>query len=194
MTNVGSWAVVFLVQSVIARRGPIVKFLCKKELAYVPLFGLICSAFDFPILQRQARCHQSESERRQSDRRRVRDACETIFPSPAAMLSFAAGTRFSEAKHGSLKSQFRNLLPPRPGGFPAIVAGLEPLNPRVVDVTLVYPQTANFLRFLGGVVDEIQIVANLFTMGTVVDQGIEGWLEDRWTDKDLVLDSQSKHR
>ncbi|MCY4096488.1 MAG: acetyltransferase [Gammaproteobacteria bacterium] len=194
IANHRSWADVFLLQSAIARRGPIVKFLCKKELAYVPLFGLICLAFDFPILQRRARGHQTESERRNSDRQRVRDACETVYRSPAAMLSFAEGTRFSEEKHRSLRSQYRYLLPPRPGGFSAILAALEPLDPRVVDVTIVYPHTSNFWRFLGGNVGEIQIVAKLFSISEVVDQGVGSWLEDRWIEKDLVLEGQSDRR
>ena len=194
IANHRSWTDVFIVQSVIARRGPIVKFLCKKELTYVPLFGLISLAFDFPILQRRARGHQTESERRFSDLQRVRDACETIFRSPAAMLSFAEGTRFSESKHRSLKSQYRNLLPPRAGGFSAILMALEPLNPRIVDMTIVYPPAVNFWRFLGGNVCEIQIVASPFTMSAVLGQGIESWLEDRWTEKDLVLDRQIEPR
>ncbi|MCY3859129.1 MAG: acetyltransferase [Gammaproteobacteria bacterium] len=190
IANHRSWTDVFLVQSVIARRGPIVKFLCKKELAYIPLFGLICLAFDFPILQRRARGHQSESERRTSDRQRVRDACKTVYRSPAAMLSFAEGTRYSDEKQRSLKSQYRHLLPPRSGGFSAMLAALEPLDPRVVDVTIVYPHQSNFWRFLAGNSGEIQIVASVYSTKTVVERGVESWLEDRWAAKDLVLDRQ----
>ena len=191
VANHRSWTDVFLLQSVIVRRGPIVKFLCKRELAYLPLFGLIVFAFDFPILQRRARGHQTEDERRNSDLHRVREACTTLYRSPAAMLSFVEGTRYSEVRHRSLKSPYRHLLPPRPGGFSAILDALKPLDPNVLDFTIIYPRSFNFWQFLGGVVGEIQIIAHQTPIQAVVDRGVERWLEDRWAEKDRVLDSQN---
>lgn len=187
VANHRSWTDVLLLQSIIARRGPIVKFLCKRELAYIPMLGLIFIAFDFPMLQRRARGLQSESERRSDDRRRVREACTAVYRTPAAMLSFAEGTRFSEARHHSALSPYRHLLPPRPGGFAAILDALEPLAPKVVDVTLIYPHQANFWQFLSGEVGRIEVVAEQFPMKVVLDRGIAPWLEDRWAEKDLVL-------
>lgn len=188
VANHGSWSDVFLIQSIIARRGPIVKFLCKRELAYIPILGLIFVVFDFPVLQRKAHALQSESDRREDDRRRVREACEALYRAPAAMLSFAEGTRFSEKKQQSLKSPYRCLLPPRPAGFTAILEALESLKPNVVDVTIRYPHPSTFWQFLGGSAGEIEIETRTFPIEDVLKQEVRTWLEERWVEKDKVLD------
>ncbi len=98
LSNHRSWADIFLVQSLIATRGPIVTFLCKRELLYVPIFGLIILAFDFPVLRRRTRRGADPAGRRREDRRRVTEAAAALLESPAAILSFAEGTRFTAAK------------------------------------------------------------------------------------------------
>ncbi len=192
VANHRSWSDVFLLQSIIAKRGPILKFLCKRELAYVPVLGLIFIAFDFPILQRSARSLQSESDRRTDDRRRVHEACKVVYRAPAAMLSFAEGTRFSELKRQRSCSPYLHLLRPRPGGFGAMLKALEPLDPIVVDVTILYPHTSTFWQFLGGEAGDIEILARTFPMDAVGKQEARCWLEEQWTLKDKVLDAAQK--
>lgn len=187
LANHRSWADILLVQSVISRRGPIVKFLCKRELAYIPVLGLIFLAFDFPILRRRARRTFSEQRRRDDDRRRVREACEILHRFPAAMLSFAEGTRFTEPRHAFARSPYRFLLPPRVGGFAAIVAALRPLDAPVIDLTIGYPRPTTLWRFLGGDAGDVAIVAKRFAMREVGEAGTGPWLEDRWRDKDATL-------
>ena len=187
LANHRSWADILLVQSVISRRGPIVKFLCKRELAYVPVFGLICLAYDFPILRRRARRGGSEHRRRDDDRRRVRDACAVLHRFPAAMLSFAEGTRFTERRHALAGRPYRFLLPPRIGGFAAIVEALQPLDAPVIDLTIGYPRPTTLWRFLGGDAGDIAIDAKRFTMREVEEAGPRAWLESRWRDKDATL-------
>ena len=115
----------------ISRHGPIIKFLCKQELAYIPLFGLIILAFDFPIVRRKTKVGQSDEARRADDRRRVREACKGLYESPAAMLSFVEGTRFTWDRHRELASPYQLLLPPRSSGFTEIVAAsLRPSDRR----------------------------------------------------------------
>ena len=188
VANHRSWTDVLLLQSVIARRGPIVKFLCKRELAYIPILGLICIVFDFPVLRRKAHALQSEQDRREDDRRRVREACEVVHRAPAAMLSFAEGTRFSTEKQQSTKSPYHHLLPPRPAGFAAILDALESLKPNVVDVTIRYPHPSTFWQFLGGSAGEIEIETRTFPIEEVLERGARTWLEDRWVQKDKMLD------
>ncbi|MCY3795031.1 MAG: 1-acyl-sn-glycerol-3-phosphate acyltransferase, partial [Gammaproteobacteria bacterium] len=138
IANHQSWADIFVLQSAVARRGPVIKFLCKRELAYIPVLGLIMLAFDFPIMRRRGRVDGSVEDRRRGDRERVRQACAVLFEAPAAMLTFAEGTRFGEAKRRRSVSPHRHLLRPRAGGFTAIVEALAPLEPPVVDVTIHY--------------------------------------------------------
>ncbi len=194
VANHRSWTDVFLLQSIISKRGPIVKFLCKRELTYIPILGLICLAFEFPVLRRRARGAQSEHDRRDDDRRRVRDACEVLYKAPAAMLIFAEGTRFTELRRNRSRSPYLHLLAPRLGGFSAMLDVLESLDPKLIDVTIAYTNQSNFWQFLGGSVGKIKIEATQFSMRSVVDCGIGRWLEERWTCKDALLDDIARGR
>ena len=196
VANHRSWADVFLIQSALARRGPVVKFLCKRELAWIPILGLIFVVFDFPVVRRRAASGpitgattdaMTEAQRRAADRRRVHDACQTLRSRPAAMLSFVEGTRFTRAKHARAGSPYRALLPPRAGGFEAIVQALAPDDAPVVDLTLVYPDRCGFWAFLGGAAGAISVHAERLTMREVLDAGPRDWLEARWRRKDEVL-------
>ena len=187
LANHRSWADILLVQSVISRRGPIVKFLCKRELAYIPVLGLIFLAFDFPVLRRRARRHRSEQRRRDDDRRRVREACAVLHRAPAAMLSFVEGTRFTERRHAHAGGPYRFLLPPRAGGFAVIVEALRPLDAPVIDLTIGYSRPTTFWRFLGGDAGDVAIVAERFAMREVGAAGTNAWLQGRWRDKDATL-------
>ena len=187
VANHQSWSDIFLIQSAIARRGPVVKFLCKRELAWIPILGLIFVAFDFPMLRRRASGGMSESERRVLDRERVREACRTLRTRPAAMLSFVEGTRFTQAKHARSSSPYRNLLPPKAGGFEAIIQALAPGGAPVIDMTLVYPGRRDFWAFLGGAAGDITVLAERHTTEEVIDAGPRAWLEARWRAKDEAL-------
>lgn len=187
LANHRSWADILLLQSVISRRGPTLKFLCKRELAYIPVLGLIFLAFDFPVLRRRAGRHRSEQRRRDDDRRRVTEACAILHRVPAAMLSFAEGTRFTERRHTRARSPYRFLLPPRAGGFAAIVEALQPLDAPVIDITIGYPRSTTFWGFLGGDAGDIAIDATRFTIREVAQAGPRAWLEGRWRAKDATL-------
>lgn len=187
VANHRSWSDVFVLQSTFSRRGPVVKFLCKRELAYVPVLGLIFLAFDFPVVRRRAAGLATDVERRADDRRRVREACAVLHESPAAMLSFAEGTRFTPERRRRLGSPYRHLLPPRSGGFVEIANALRPLGAPVVDVTIAYPRPATFWEFLGGQAGEVIVLAERFTLREVIEAGTVQWLGERWLHKDATL-------
>ena len=190
IANHQSWADIFLLQSAVARRGPVIKFLCKRELAYIPVLGLIMLAFNFPIMRRRGRVGGSVEERRQQDRARVRQACAVLFDAPAAMLTFAEGTRFTEAKRRRSTSPHRHLLRPKAGGFTAIVEALTPLRPPVVDLTIRYEGSAAFWAFLGGASGPVTMAAHCVPTSEVLDDGPREWLEACWRLKDERLDAQ----
>ena len=171
VANHQSWSDIFVLQSVFSRRGPVIKFLCKRELAFVPVLGLIFLAFDFPIVRRRTPGLASDDARRADDRRRVREACAVLHKSPAAMLSFAEGTRFTAERHRRLESPYRFLLPPRSGGFSEIASALRPLDVPVVDVTIAYPRPTTFWEFLGGAAGEVSVRAERFSVHEVVEAG-----------------------
>ncbi|TFG61751.1 MAG: hypothetical protein E4H28_08465, partial [Gemmatimonadales bacterium] len=189
LANHRSWSDIFLVQSVITREGPIVKFLVKRELVFVPILGLILWAFDFPILRRWSSPGEDSLERRDRDRRSLMDACSIVKRSPAALMSFAEGTRFTEAKRARLASPFKHLLPPRPGGFTTAFAAVVDDLAGVIDLTLIYPEPVTFWAFLGGSSEELSVEARIFTPAELPKgkEDLTRWLTSRWVEKDRRL-------
>ena len=202
LSNHRSWADIFLVQSLIAIRGPIVTFLCKRELLYLPIVGLIILAFDFPVLRRRAQRGIDAGRRRGDDRRRVTEAAAALLESPAAILSFAEGTRFTVAKrdvnervagdgHGAptagIAPPYEHLLPPRAGGLAAMIEALAPGGGSIVDLTLAYPRPCTFWEFLGGAAGLVEVTWETIPIATVEAEDVANWLNDRWRRKEESL-------
>jgi steroid 5-alpha reductase family enzyme/1-acyl-sn-glycerol-3-phosphate acyltransferase len=187
LANHRSWIDIFLIQSAIARKGPVIRFLTKRELAYIPVLGLIFVAFDFPLLKRRARRNVTEAERRREDRHRILEACAAIKDSSGALVSFAEGTRFTDDKHAT-RQGYRHLLPPRAGGFSALCEGLRGHATAVIDLTLIYPEHANFWQFLGGAVPELYIHGITVPIEALADTDAGDWLNERWVIKDDIIE------
>lgn len=187
IANHRSWVDVLLIQSLMSRSGVIVNFLAKKELAWIPVLGLILWAYEFPLLTRRASDANDDAQRRVDDMRRVADACDLVKESTGAILSFAEGTRFTPEKRVRLQSPYRHLLPPRPGGFEALCLALEPQAGCVVDVTIVHPDPFSFFRFLGGSVRIPQIRVETFPLDEICRIGPRQWLIERWNSKDELI-------
>ncbi|MCY3971384.1 MAG: acetyltransferase [Acidobacteria bacterium] len=190
LSNHRSWADILIVQSVVATRGPIVKFLCKRELLYVPIFGLIILAFDFPVLRRRSRGGSDPTHRRGDDRRRVTAASAALLDSPAAILSFAEGTRFTEARREALGGPYEHLLPPRAGGLAAMIEALASGEGAIIDLTLAYPRAASFWEFLGGAAGPVNVRWETIPIADVPPERAQEWLNDRWHRKDALLRSK----
>ena len=180
ISNHRSWADIFVIQSVIARQGPIVVFLAKRELAWIPILGVIFLALEFPILRRPS-TSGDDASRREGDMDRVVAACRRLRDAPAALLSFAEGTRLTEAKR-LRKPGYAHLLPPRRGGIEAY-ANAIPAS-KVVDLTLIYRGDSSFWRFLAGCSGGIDVDIDIVDLPTA-DAG--DWINERWRRKDAIL-------
>lgn len=191
ISNHASWADIFMIQSVIARRGPVLKFLAKRELIYVPILGLILWAFEFPLLRRQAAAGEGEAARRAADLEAIRGACQSFRHRPAGLLNFAEGTRFTEAKRAAGSGEYMHLLPPRVGGFTALLDGLEGSASRVIDLTLIYAEPVSFWAFLGGACPRVGVEASSAATGEIPGDrsGRATWLAERWQHKDRLIEA-----
>ncbi len=180
LCNHRSWFDVFLLQTLVCHRGPILTFLIKSELVWVPVLGWVCLALDFPRLKRKG----DETSRR-SDLEVVRSVSAQLTSSPGALLIFPEGTRFTESKRDSLGSPYELLLAPRPGGFNAILSSI-PKDTRIVDITIRYQRGDDSCwRCMSGAVDEIHVRVVAATAGEITDP-VE-WLAQTWAGKDRWL-------
>ena len=196
LSNHQCWADILLLQSAIARRGPLLKFLTKRELARIPIFGVIFWAFDFPLLRRSTKPGQDEAERRAADAEALARACDAVRRRPAALTNFAEGTRSSSAKIAERRSPYRHLLPPRVGGFASLVEALGDDLVSVIDVTIVSSASLDFWAFLSGRVPEVLVEAERIPASTLPRdrEGLGEWLRGRWEAKDARLDRARSRR
>lgn len=192
IANHASWADILLLQSVVTSPGgPLLKFLAKRELLFVPIVGVICWAYDMPLLRRRSRAGEDDAARRRADAEALREACASVRAQPAALMSFAEGTRFTPEKMRAAGSPYRALLPPRVGGLSALLDALEGSVRSVVDVTIVYPGEASFWRFLAGRVPDVTIEAERVPIEALPGdrEGRRAWLEARWAAKDRRIEA-----
>jgi 1-acyl-sn-glycerol-3-phosphate acyltransferase len=188
LSNHVSWVDIFLLQSLMARHGFAVQFLTKRELVWLPVVGLVFWVFEFPLLRRTTRPGADDALRRGQDRAAVEAACRHARHQPVALVDFAEGTRATAARRASRSSPHRHLLPPRVGGFEALLDGLGEGLGGVVDCTLVYPRDREirFWEFLAGRVSEIEVAAEAIAPAEIPATRAERarWLEERWARKD----------
>lgn len=178
--NHQSWFDIFLLQSLISRRGPILKFVIKVELLWVPVLGWVCLALNFPRLRRK-----SDNRSRSKDRSRVRSASLTLATEPSGLLIFPEGTRFNETKRVSQASPYQYLLAPRSGGFTVIQESM-PAGTRLLDVSIAYNKgDADCWRCMSGLVDSVQVKVESFDMQQIDEPA--PWLNERWLAKEAWL-------
>jgi 1-acyl-sn-glycerol-3-phosphate acyltransferase len=191
LANHVSWADILLMQSVVVRNGPALKFLAKRELIFIPIFGAIFWAFDFPILRRRTRGTELDVDRRRRDLDAIKDACRVLTIRPAALVNFAEGTRSTEEKRRDRSSPYTHLLEPRVGGFSALLEALDEQSVRILDLTLKYSEPQSFWSFLAGEIALIEIDSAVIDPSEVpkTREAKAAWLADRWAIKDRQIEA-----
>jgi 1-acyl-sn-glycerol-3-phosphate acyltransferase len=184
--NHQSWFDTFLLQTLISRSGPMLKFLIKRELLWVPVLGWVCLALDFPRLNRKG-----DTDSRTRDREVAEQASLKLGNEAGALLLFPEGTRSSATKRQVRQSPHQNLLQPKRGGFNIILqatANNPGKDTRLLDISIRYePGDANCWRCMSGVVDLIHVKVTSTPTGQISDGA--HWLEDCWREKDKWLSS-----
>lgn len=186
VANHQTWFDIPVLQHVVTQHGPILKFLIKRELVWVPIVGWICWALNFPRLNRG-----SGDNARERDYAAIESASETLRAERGALLIFAEGTRFTQRKHDNQRSGYAKLLTPRPGGLKIALASVSADTP-VVDLTINYNGGAtNFWRCLHGASPTIDVHVTSYPAGEIGD--VKQWLEARWRDKGALLSREAPH-
>lgn len=190
IANHVSWADIFVIQSLVSREGPPVKFLAKRELLRLPIVGAILWAFDFPMLRRETRPGEDDAARRAADLEALRAACRVVRERPAALMVFVEGTRFTPEKWAAGDRGHRHLLAPRVGGLATLLDALGDELGSVIDLTLVPPVEVSFWRFLSGRVREIGVEVSVFPPSALPPEraALADWLADRWRRKDDAIE------
>lgn len=176
--NHQSWFDILLLQDLITHDGPIVRFLIKRELIWVPIVGWICLALNFPRLYRS-----KNADNRKSDFTVIEKASKTHNKDSGALLIFPEGTRLT--RHKLQRSPYQHVLVPRSGGLNVIKQHTVAGTP-LIDVTINYGESGgHFWRCLAGIPKTITIHLEHYTLSDISDTN--QWLHSRWQAKDKIL-------
>ncbi len=197
--NHQSWVDIFVLQHLLNRRIPLLKFFLKQELIWVPVMGLAWWALDFPFMRRHSeQVLRKHPEKRFEDLEAARRACAKFELVPTSVMNFVEGTRFTAAKHDAQRSPYTHLLKPKAGALATTLQLLGARFDSLLDVTIVYPAGApSFWQFMRGDLQRVVVRAERRAIpselhtGGVEDLGqrkrVQRWLTELWRAKDARI-------
>ena len=201
LANHRSWVDILVLQKVLNRRVPFMRFFLKSQLFWVPLLGLAWWALDFPFMKRYSR---KVLARRPGlagrDIAATRRACEKFRGLPVSIMNFVEGTRLTRDKRRRQGSPYAHLLRPKAGGIALVLDAMGEGLQSVLDVSIAYPAgTPTLADLVGGRVPcvrvdlrERPIPSELRGLDYEGDPAArvryQRWLNGLWSEKDGVLD------
>jgi len=198
--NHQSWVDILVLQHLLNRRIPMLKFFLKRQLIYVPVIGLAWWALDFPFMRRHTDAQlKRRPEKRFDDIEATRRACAKFALVPTSVMNFAEGTRFTHSKHRAQQSPYRHLLRPKAGALALALGALGGKFDSLLDVTIVYTEGApTFWQFLCGNVHHVVVRARQVPIPAQLRGGdyardpkyrkaFQHWLQTLWQEKDATL-------
>lgn len=196
LSNHRSWTDIFILQSLFYRKTPILKFLIKKELKYVPFVGWICWAYEYPFLDRNWH-HNKKRFLKKDPKKLLVQNLEGSRHLPASIVNFAEATRFTDIKWEKQNSAYSYLLQPKAGGFQVIMQAYRDVIDSIYDITIVYnPFDTTFWDFLCGRCQKIVVTIHQIKPGTpsfpTIEQlddktSLKKWINQLWQKKDRAI-------
>ncbi|WP_051786574.1 acyltransferase [Endozoicomonas numazuensis] len=205
--NHQSWADILLMQHLLNKKIPFMKFFLKQELIYVPVIGLCWWALDFPFMKRYTKAYlEKHPEKRGKDLESTLKACEKFKTMPVSIVNYLEGTRFTESKHSKQQSPFKHLLKPRAGGISYVIGALGEQVRTLLNITIVYHKKGQmgFWDFLCGRISNVSIhieqqtipesfIGRSYQQDAEFRNDFQAWVNKLWEDKDQVI-HQLSHR
>ncbi len=201
LANHQSWVDIIIMQKVLNRRIPLLRFFLKRELIWVPFLGLAWWALDFPFMRRYPRKKLARNPGLAAkDIIATRRACEKFKGMPVSVMNFVEGTRFTAEKHARQASSYRHLLRPKAGGVAFVMDAMGSALHSVVDVTIHYSAgIPTLLDLVSGRIPRVDInVREREIPGALLDSNYEKeaaarvrfqrWVNAIWADKDGLLE------
>jgi 1-acyl-sn-glycerol-3-phosphate acyltransferase len=203
--NHQSWVDILVLQHLLNRRIPLLKFFLKQQLIWVPVMGLAWWALEFPFMRRHSEEFlKKHPEMRGKDQETTRKECEKYALIPTSVMNFLEGTRFTEAKHQRQNSPYKHLLKPKVGGIALALNAMGDKFQSILDVTIVYPDgRPDFWDFTCGKVKRIvvrvralpvpqHLLTGDYANDPVVREAYQKWVQQLWLDKDAQIEALLK--
>ena len=208
ISNHQTWVDILVLQTVMNRRIPFLKFFIKQQLIWFPFLGAAWWAMDMPFMKRYSKSYLAKHpDKKGLDFEATRAACRKFRNTPTTVFNFVEGTRITPEKKIRRNSRFDNLLPPRAGGIALALTSMGSAFDSVLDVTLVYPGgVAQFWALCCGEFDGVIVEISKRPIDRwMIDGDYENdreyrsrfhkWLTQIWQEKDArICELQSEQR
>lgn len=198
--NHQSWADILVVQKILHRKTPMLKFFLKQQLIWVPIIGVAWWALDFPFMKRYTADQIKKNPAlKGKDLETTRRACEKFKYTPVAVFNFLEGTRFTPQKHEAQQSPYRYLLKPKAGGAGFVLGAMGEQLHTMLNITIHYPDKQfGFWDLLSGRihrvivrVETLAIPTELRSRDYLQDEAyrlqVQQWVGELWQRKDAQL-------
>ncbi|CZG78324.1 TPA: acyltransferase [Legionella pneumophila] len=202
VANHQSWLDIVILQRLFNRKIPVLKFFIKDQLKWIPLLGFSWWAMGCPFMKRYSKEYLAKNPHKQGkDIISTRKAIETFKRTPASIMNFVEGTRFTKVKKEQQQSPYNYLLKPKAGGISFIINSMGQQIKSLIDVTIVYAEKNHSLwDFLCKRVKKVKIIIRQlpipaqFTSANLINDSqaqnaFKEWLNEQWAIKDNLIAS-----
>ncbi|KTD16306.1 acyltransferase [Legionella jordanis] len=200
IANHQSWLDIVVLQRLFNRKIPVLKFFIKDQLKWVPLLGFAWWAMGCPFMKRYSKDYLAKKPHKKGkDLLATKKAIELFRQTPATVMSFIEGTRFSAHKKHQQQSPYSFLLKPKAGGISFVIGAMGQQFNSILDVTIIYSNANHSLwDFLCRRMDVIkvhirqlpipkQFIGNSLLENQDTQEEFRNWLNRSWEEKDHLI-------
>lgn len=199
LANHQSWVDIPVLQKLLNRRIPFLRFFLKSQLIWVPLLGAAWWALDFPFMRRYSReTLAKHPELQGKDREATRRACAKFRQLPVSVMNFVEGTRFTPAKHDVQGSPYRYLLKPRAGGVAFVLDAMGEGLDAILEIAIAYPGgPCSMADLITGRLREVRVslrqrgidpdLRGDYEADEAFRRRFQDWINELWREQDLRM-------
>ena len=193
---------ILVLQRVLDRHIPQLRYFMKKQLLWMPIVGQACWILGYPFMQRHRKSYlKKHPEKRNQDLETTRKTCERFRNTPITLINYVEGTRFTVEKRNKQHSPFKNLLKPKAGGIAFVLNAMPNQIDTILNTTITYstPHNISWI-FLQGKMKHITVHVEAIS----IPQDLRGdyqndrefrirfqsWLNQLWAEKDCLIEQQ----
>jgi 1-acyl-sn-glycerol-3-phosphate acyltransferase len=203
ISNHQSWLDIVVLQQILHKRIPELKFFVKDQLKWVPFLGFAWWILDCPFMKRFSKEYlRKHPEKKGLDLLTTKKACQKFKNMPVSIMNFIEGTRFTQVKHKLQNSPYQHLLKPKAGGVAYVLQSMGERIHSIVDVTITYPERSKTLwDYLCGRVNQVNVYVRQLPIpepflkmnyfeDPEIKQRFQNWLNEVWGEKDLICEQE----
>ncbi|MCZ8158207.1 MAG: acetyltransferase [Leptospira sp.] len=204
VSNHQSFADVYVIQSVLNRKVPFIRFFIKSSLKYIPILGQAWVGLDFPFVRRSKKADLIKNpELANKDLESVREVCQKFKEIPFCILNFVEGHRRTKERMAKIakKNPYKYLMRAHSGGISVVATELKEQLHGVLDLTIIYPNDqSSFYDLMKGDVRGIRVDVEFIPIAEVpvednasyaaMSKKMKRWIDERWQKKDAILTSE----